>query len=620
MADRGFISDDDIQKVRDATDLIQLVGEITPVKQRGKDYWACCPLHHEKTPSFKMDRSTQLWHCFGCGEGGDIFGFIMKTEELTFPEAVRKLAERAHIPIVEANGKAPVASSYKNRLKEICSLTEEFYHLQLMRGKSEAAASARAYLGGRNLGGDIPKDWMLGFAPGNGVLVRYLTSKGFKAKEMIDANVALEGANGKLRDRFYNRIMFPIHDVQGDCIAFGGRIIGKGEPKYLNSQDTPLFHKSNVLFGLDKAKNAMAATGEAIVVEGYTDVIALHHAGVENVVATLGTSLTQPHIRLISRHAKNRIVYLFDGDAAGQKAADRAVQFIDSSLTPEAGRTKVDLHAVTLPDGADPADYIAEHSPEELRALISEAQPLLQYVINRRLGSNDLTKPEGRSKAFTQALTVLAPIKDSVLAKDYAIQIAARCRMREEDALHQLAKLSADRQQPQGELQENELPPRTESRRLSPAELNRLRFERELLCICAQKPELGLQYSDVLASTIWQEEIHSRIAEALLDAFSFDSPLSAAQIINSLQQDIPQSAQILTASLASDIDANAMAEYLAAEIAIGDIEESIAYQRSLLSDPALAGTPEYDSIFESIVAQQKDLSIRRQNKPQLSSK
>lgn len=619
MAERGFISDEDIQKVRDATDLVDLVGEMTPVKQRGKDYWACCPLHHEKTPSFKMDRSTQLWHCFGCGEGGDIFGFIMKTEELTFPEAVRKLAERAHIPIVEADGKAPMASSYKNRLKEICALTEEFYHTQLMRGKSEGAAAARAYLGGRGLGGNIPNEWNLGFAPGNGTLVRHLSSKGFKAKEMIDANVALEGSNGKLRDRFYNRVMFPIHDIQGDCIAFGGRIIGKGEPKYLNTNETPLFHKSNVLFGLDKAKDSLAATGEALVVEGYTDVIALHNAGVTNVVATLGTSLTQPHIRQISRHAKNRIVYLFDGDAAGQKAADRAVQFIDASITPEAGRTKIDLYAVTLPDGADPADYIADHTSEDLKQLISEAQPLLQYAINRRLDAFDLSNAEGRTKAFTQALAVLAPIKDSVLAKDYAIQIAARCRMREEDALGQLSKLHTERS-PKEDPQEP-VTAQQEQRSLSSAEINRLRFEREFLCICAQHPEFGIEYADTLATTSWQDVTHSQIAEALLDCFAEVDDVTAAQVIHTLQERIPVSSRILTgSSTAKEGEPKAMAEYLSAELAIGDIEESIAYQRSLLANPALSDTPEYDSIFESIVAQQKDLTIRRQNKPQLPIK
>ena len=384
----GRITDEDIQKVRDASDIVAVFSERVPVKQRGRDFWCCCPFHNEKSPSCKIDPALQLWHCFGCGEGGDVFAFIMKAEDLSFPEAVHRLAERAHIDIVEVGGKPAAPASKKARLKDICKATAEFYHLQLMRLKSPEASAAREYLSGRDLGGKVPHDWNLGFAPGRGVLTRHLSSKGFKADEMVEANVCSRDSQGKLRDRFYNRIMFPINDVAGDCIAFGGRVVGKGEPKYLNSQETPLFHKSQVLYGLDKAKVAMASSGVAIVCEGYTDVIALHEGGVRNAVATLGTALTMRHIRILGRHAQKKIVYLFDGDAAGQKAADRALEFIDSSMTPEAGKTRIELCAVTLPDNLDPAEYMASHSAAELEELIEHAQPLLKYGIDRRLAAH----------------------------------------------------------------------------------------------------------------------------------------------------------------------------------------------------------------------------------------
>ena len=276
----GGISEEDIQKVREANDLVSVIGERSPVKQRGRDFWCCCPLHNEKTPSFKIDPALQLWHCFGCGEGGDVFAFVMKTEDLSFPEAVRRLAERAHIEITESGGRPGEGAGRKARLKAVCAEAAEYYHAQLMRNPGPDASAARSYLAGRGLGGEVPKTWQLGFAPGRGSLVRHLAAAGFTAEEMQQANVALVGkGDGKLRDRFYNRVMFPIRDPQGDCIAFGGRVVGAGEPKYLNSQETPLFHKSQVLYGLDKAKAAMAATGTAVVCEGYTDVIALHEAG-----------------------------------------------------------------------------------------------------------------------------------------------------------------------------------------------------------------------------------------------------------------------------------------------------------------------------------------------------
>lgn len=611
----GSISEEDIQKVREATDIVAVIGARTPVKQRGRDFWCCCPLHNEKTPSFKIDPALQLWHCFGCGEGGDVFGFLMKTEDLSFPDAVRKLAEQAHIEITETGRKAGPSSGYKARLKEVCKVTAEFYHTQLMRSPQQDAASARAYLAGRNMGGEVPKSWNLGFAPGRGALVRHLASLGYKPREMIDANVALE-RDGKLRDRFYNRVMFPIFDVQGDCIAFGGRVIGKGEPKYLNSQETPLFHKSQVLYGLDKAKGAMAATGVAIVVEGYTDVIALHEAGVKNVVATLGTALTRQHIRVLSRHAQHRIVYLFDGDAAGQRAADRALGFIDDSMTPEAGKSQVELAAVTLPDNLDPAEFVAAHGADALRAHIDAAQPLLKYGIERRLAAFDLSRAEGRAAALASALSVLAPIKNSLLAKDYAIQIASRVRMREQDVLDELAKLpdSAPRSEEAGENRSRPPLQRTEERFLSQAEANRRTFEREFLGLLAKNPSIAMAHVDTLAQTQWHDGLCARVAECMLGVLAQSgASISAADVITRIAETYPQAAGMLTGTaMTPEANPEELGNFLADELGIGDAEDAVAALRAQLSDPANFSPEEYDMVFESVVGMQKDLVRRRE--------
>ena len=413
------------------------------------------------------------------------------------------------------------------------------------------------YLSGRDLGGKVPHDWNLGFAPGRGVLTRHLSSKGFKADEMVEANVCSRDSQGKLRDRFYNRIMFPINDVAGDCIAFGGRVVGKGEPKYLNSQETPLFHKSQVLYGLDKAKVAMASSGVAIVCEGYTDVIALHEGGVRNAVATLGTALTMRHIRILGRHAQKKIVYLFDGDAAGQKAADRALEFIDSSMTPEAGKTRIELCAVTLPDNLDPAEYMASHSAAELEELIEHAQPLLKYGIDRRLAAHDLSSAEGRSAALASALSVLAPIKDSLLAKDYAIQIAGRTRAREEDVLEALSKLAPPVRYGEASAEEAAaqapVPAQGPARRaLSKTELNRLRLERELLSVLAQNPLIALAHADALAQTKWHDPLHSAIASSILDTLMSDPAASAGRsIVSSAAAVDGRAGRVLTAGRAA---------------------------------------------------------------------
>lgn len=612
--------------------MVALIGERAPVRQRGRDFWCCCPLHNEKTPSLKIDPATQLWHCFGCGAGGDAFAFVMQSDDLTFPEAVRKLADRAHIELSEEARQGGAPRSKRERLKAVCKATAEFYHTQLMRGKGSDAQAARDYLAGRGMGGRVPRDWQLGFAPGRGALVRHLTSLGFSGKEMVEANVALE-RGGKLRDRFFNRVMFPINDVQGDCIAFGGRVIGTGEPKYLNSQETPLFHKSQVLYGLDHAKAAMASTGCAVVVEGYTDVIMLHEAGLRNVVATLGTALTSRHLRVLSRHAQHRIVYLFDGDAAGQRAADRALQFIDDSMTPEAGRSKVELCAVTLPDDLDPADFVAQRGADALRALLDEAQPLVQYGIDRRIERHDLSRPEGRSAALADALSVLAPIKDSLLAKDYARQIAGRVRAREEDALEALARVKPPRQHLDADAgQEGPAAAggaasgdgsgatQGQRRSLPSAEQSRLRFERELLSLAARNPRVGLAHADALASTQWRDPVHEAVARGILDVLAEDGEAAPARVVSEVSRSVPHAASILTSGqMGGAARPEELAAFLSEELAIGDAEEAIAEMRARLADPRGLSQEEYDFIFQSVVGMQKDLTRRKLSHKPLSA-
>ena len=614
----GF-SQEDIQRVREANDLVDVVGERVPLKQRGRDFWCCCPFHQEKTPSCKIDPNTQLWHCFGCGEGGDLFAFVMKLDDLEFPDAVRWLAERAHIEIVEQGGRGPgLPRGQKARLQEICKETAAFYHLQLMRSTDAGAAKAREYLSSRKLGGKVPKDWTLGYAPGRGALVSHLRGCGFSFNEMILANVAMgprEGQRGPTRDRFYERVMFPIFDVRGECIAFGGRVIGQGEPKYLNSQETPIFHKSEVLYGLDKAKSGMASSGVAIVVEGYTDVIALHEAGVRNAVATLGTALTRQHIRAISRYAGKRIVYLFDGDAAGQRAADRALQFIDYSMTPESGKTRVELMAVVLPDDLDPADFVDQRGADELRELVDAAQPLLQFGIDRRIERYDLGSAEGRSRALADALAVLAPIKDSLLAKDYAVQIAGRVRAREEDVMVQLARLEAPRvyDAPEPKLQQPQpVEERTRYADLPGAERNRLRCEREFLSLCAQNPTIALTHANAMAQVKWHSALYGQVAGALLRILEENPAVMPAQLVAYAAESVPQAARILTSTQDGTTDDEAVARFLAEELAIGDQEEAIEVLQGQLNNPSLP-PDEADLYFNLVVSMQAELNVMRES-------
>ena len=584
----GRISREDVQKVREATDLVELVAERTQVRRKGRDFWACCPIHQEKTPSFKIDPSTQLWHCFGCDEGGSAFDLIMRLDDLSFPEAVRKLADRAHIEISEAQGDEGFRTK-RQRLKDACREAAEYYHLQLMRGKGPGSNDARSYLAGRGLGGEVPKKWTLGYSPGGSALVSALKAKGFTDDELVEANLAVPSRSGGLRDRFFKRVMFPIADAQGNFIAFGGRLMEGDGPKYLNSQETPIFHKSEVLYGLYAAKASMTSTGTAIVTEGYTDVIAMHKAGLTNTVAALGTALTRSHVRTLARHAGKRIVYIFDGDSAGQRATERALQFIDESIAPESGMKQMDVCALCLPDGMDPAEFLEAHGPDEMRSLVDAAEPLILFGIKRRIERHDIDTIEGRSAALMDALDVLAPIKDSILAKEYAKEIAFMLRLEEADVVERLSRVKPPRRYdddstaPSSEtvVERPAAAPQNPSKLpMSVAEQSRMKYEREFLGLVAQHPVDALGYADVLVGTKWHDGTHLAIATSLSETLMNKLDASPMELIEAASSSVDGASALLTgATLPEGVQPEQAIRFLSEELRMGDIEEEIAALR-----------------------------------------
>ncbi len=408
-----MITDEDKERVRQATDFMQLVSETVELRRRGADWWGCCPFHHEKTPSFHINPSTGLWKCFGCGLGGDVYDYVMKRENLEFTDAIRYLADRAGIELVEERGAR--RGPKRNRLLECLQEAEVFYATMLNRGRGSGPAEGRSYLAGRGFGSAVCRRWKLGYAPGHAMLTQHLAAKGFSYAEMEAADLAVR-RNGRWDDRFFDRVMFPIHNEQGKTIAFGGRVLTDAKPKYLNTKETPVFHKGKNLFAFDMAKEHIAARGEAIVCEGYTDVMALHEAGFPIAVAALGTSFSIDHVRTLARFAK-RIVCMFDGDAAGQRAAERAIQFLDKS--------EADLRCVVLPGGQDPAEYLGDHRASDLQQVLDGAEPLMDFVLRKRLEGVNPSTPAGTRMALLDDVAgVLAPLKDSVLLDEYALVVA----------------------------------------------------------------------------------------------------------------------------------------------------------------------------------------------------
>lgn len=607
------IDEEDIRRVREATDLVSLIGEHVILKQKGRLFWGCCPFHNEKTPSFKIDPATQLWHCFGCGKGGDVFGYVMEQEKLEFPEAVRLLADRAHVEIKESKG-GGMPRGQRQRLMGACEAAEEFFHMQLMRSRDAGASSARKYLGERGFGSKPSTDWNLGFAPGHGQLCRYLQEKGYSRQELIQANLAFAGDNGRMVDRFYNRVMFPVHDLQGRTIAFGGRVIGKGEPKYLNTSETPVFHKSSNMFGIDKAKSSIVSGGCAIVVEGYTDVIALHEAGITNAVATLGTALTAQHVKLLSRFAST-IVYLFDGDAAGQKAAMRASEFIDWSSAVESGRDPIDLKVTVLPDNMDPAEFVAAKGADAMREHVAQAQPLLEFSINRVLESYDLSKPQMKVKAMEESLRILYPIRNSVMATDYINIIADRLNLEYNVVSHALKELrppaAARREEEQAPVQEQYGKPHNSAMAKIVQESERYsRMEHELVSLLVSDTAIIGMLGRELARIKWEDPRAEAMARALV---SYDGPMTPAQAYSVVMGACQEAAGLLASAMSDvepGVESEVRAKLLVRNLLERDLECRIRQAKAHMSDSSMS-PEQLEELFAETVKLQRSLTDLR---------
>lgn len=509
-----MINEEDRERVRQATDFVALVSETIELRQRGHDFWGCCPFHQEKTPSFHINPSTGLWNCFGCHKGGDLFDFVQEREGLDFVEAVRYLADREGIELSE--DRAQPRGPRRNRIVQALEESAGFYAHLLLRSRVEGSDAARAYLGGRSMGSRVCATWGIGYAPGRGMLLRHLTELGYTRQELDAADLVNE-REGRVYDRFFNRVMFPIRDERGRMVGFGGRVIGEGKPKYLNTKETAVFHKSKNLYGVDRAKEGITARGQALVVEGYTDVIALHGAGYTHAVAVLGTALSLDHVRMLERFGARDIVCMFDGDAAGQKAAELSVQHLD--------KTKAEMRCIVLPDNLDPAEFLGERGAAALAPLIEAAPPLMDFVFDRRLSGYDLSVPGQRVAALNDVAQVLVPLEGSVLLDSYIDNLALRLRVDPQAARRSVRSVAARRASsppPPGADGPMAVPAtRPQAMPVSLEALSRdermlLAVERELCCLLASSPDLVRPYAERIASLSWADARYESMAWAML--------------------------------------------------------------------------------------------------------
>jgi DNA primase len=393
---RGHIPEETIQEIRDRADIVEVVSSYLSLKRSGANHLGLCPFHAEKTPSFNVNAPRQIYHCFGCGVGGDVFSFIMGMEGLSFPEAVRRLADRVGVEIPEekVTPEEERRREERDRLLRINEVACEFYHRILL--EEPEGAPGRRYLRQRGFEGDMVRQFRLGFAPSRrSALSEHLAAKGFDPKWARDVLGLVRSKEGRQDyDLFRSRLLFPILDSRGRVAAFGGRVLDDSLPKYINSPESPVYHKGHILYGLYQARDAMRRTGEGIVVEGYFDQMALHRAGFPNAVATCGTALTAEHARLLKRYCE-RLLLLFDQDKAGRQATFRAM---DALLGEGISVAVVDLDA-----GEDPDSFLARQGAEAMRRQLAGARPVLQVFIEASLESHG-DSIEGKARAAEEVL------------------------------------------------------------------------------------------------------------------------------------------------------------------------------------------------------------------------
>ncbi len=403
-----------VDEIKTRLDLIETISGYITLKQAGANYKATCPFHKEKSPSFMASKEKQIWHCFGCGEGGDLFGFVMKMEGLEFPDALRLLAAKAGVKLQKQD---PQILSKRNKLFDITEASARFFHELLL--KHPKAEIARAYINKRALKPETVKDWQLGYSPDSwDVLLTFLKQKGFNEQDIFLAGMTVkkDGRTG-FYDRFRNRLMFPISDVQGNVAGFTARVLDETKDKmgkYINTPQTAIYDKGSMLYGLDKAKTAIRKQNQAVLVEGNMDCISSHQAGVKNVVASSGTALTQHQVTLLKRFSEN-VALSFDADAAGENAALRG---IDVALS--AG---LNIKVVSVPEGKDPDDCI-RHNPLDWLAAINGAKPIMEHYFSRTLRPADLTAAEGKKKAANFLLAKIARLSDRVERAYYVQKLA----------------------------------------------------------------------------------------------------------------------------------------------------------------------------------------------------
>ncbi len=424
-----------IEEVQSKLDITEVIGSYITLKRAGRNFKACCPFHHEKTPSFVVSPAKQIYHCFGCGEGGDMISFVMKHENMDFMDALRLLAEKANVRLPEFKASAGGRNrSFTTALYRINEFAAGYYNALLLR--SPKANNARKYLARRELNADSVEKFKLGFASDEWEgFLKFARSKGISTATLEKAGLIIPGREKGFYDRFRNRVIFPIFDLRSKVAAFGGRVIDDSMPKYMNSPETDIYVKGRHLYGLNFAVNEIKAKDYVIIVEGYLDLIIPHQKGIKNIAATLGTALTTEQIRLIRRFTSN-VVMLYDPDEAGEAASLRGLDLLISE--------GLFVKIASLPKGDDPDNFVRKHGKEKFLKLVEGADNLFDYKLKLLLRKFNPVESEGKTKISLEMLPTIKRVENSVLRADYIARLSKALFVTEDALKDELSKAKID--------------------------------------------------------------------------------------------------------------------------------------------------------------------------------
>lgn len=518
----NFFPDELISEIVNANDLVSIASSYVQLKKSGRDFSACCPFHREKTPSFHISADKQLYHCFGCGAGGSVIQFVMAAENLDFPDAVRFLAEKAgiNVPEKEDNDSTDEYYNRKRRIYEMNKDAARFFREVLLSPKGQGALN---YLLERGLSMKTITSFGLGASPDSwDALLKKLSQLGYERDLMVEAGLCVRNEKNHVYDRYRNRVMFPIIDVRGNVVGFGGRRLEGDGAKYVNSSESIVYNKSKILYALNFAKKN--AQNYIILTEGYMDVISLHQAGFTTAVAGCGTALTPDQARLIARYTKN--VYLcYDSDEAGQKAAKRAIE-IFSTLD-------CNVKVLKVPDGKDPDDFIRKHGPLAFEKLLSSARATVKYQLDSLMAQFDLDDVSQKVEFSKEAAVLLSKLKSAVEQDEYVKYVCLKANISDSALLSEIKKLRYrdNKKAVTGEMKES----LTKTTQVSPSDrpkvITRLKkAQAGLLCALLSSKTTFAKFTDKVNQDMFTESIHKEIFQKALELYENNLPFGVSEL------------------------------------------------------------------------------------------